>query len=343
MAEGRYTARAPGRINVIGDHTDYTGGFCLPIAIDRVVEVSGFVDSSSDVIELTSEAMKSTARIPLGIGDLGSLEPEWGRYVGGIVKRIRPPYGFRGTIRSDVPVGTGLSSSAALEVAVALVLGGAAMEPLALAELCRSAEHEARGVPTGLLDQLASICGVEGHGLLIDCASNSVSAVALPSATEAEFVVVEGGSRDLASTGYAERVAELRRVEQQIGPLRNASRAQVEAIGDDTLRRRARHVVTENERVHAFVASVADHDLATAGQLMNESHRSLSLDYESSTAGIDDLCDELGRTPGVLGARITGGGWGGCVVVLARPGVLGDRGWTVRPTGGAHVEFDNGT
>jgi galactokinase len=201
--------------------------------------------------------------------------------------------------------------------------------------LCRDAEHEARGVPTGLLDQLASILGVAGHALLLDCATNTVTPTPLPEA--ARFVVLHHGQRELAATGYAERVEECRRAEREIGPLRTATSADVEAITDPTLRRRARHVVTENARVHAFADAISSDQLELAGEIMNASHHSLRADFESSTPEIDLLCDDLRRQPGVLGARITGGGWGGCVVALTRPGALAGRGWPVRAVAGASV------
>jgi galactokinase len=330
-------ATAPGRVNLMGDHTDYTGGWCLPIAIDRHVEVAVAVEPGSEVVELSSETTGSVIRVPLGVTDVAGFEPEWGRYVAGIVARVRPPEGVRGTVRSTVPIGSGLSSSAALEVACALALGADASSPLALAELCRDAEHEARGVPTGLLDQLASISGVEGHALLIDCASNEVTPVPFLPAEEVEVVVVDSGPRSLAASGYATRVAECAAVEAEIGPLRAATLQDVDALRDPVLRRRARHVVSENARVHELVAAVAADDLAAIGTVLDASHRSLSEDYESSTPVVDHLCAELRAVPGVLGVRITGGGWGGCVVALTRPGAVVGRGWTVRPSTGARI------
>jgi galactokinase len=321
----------------MGDHTDYTGGWCLPIAIDREVEVTVVPDPGSGVVELHSETTGSVIRVPLDVTDVAGFEPEWGRYVAGIVTRVRPPQGVRGTVRSTVPVGSGLSSSAALEVACALALGADARSPLALAQLCRDAEHEARGVPTGLLDQLASVSGVDGHALLIDCESNDVTPVPFLPADEVEVVVVDSGPRSLAASGYATRVAECAAVEAVIGPLRAARLEDVETLRDPVLRRRARHVVTENARVHELVAALAAADLIAIGAVLDASHRSLSQDYESSTPVVDDLCAELRAVPGVLGVRITGGGWGGCVVAITRPGAVPDRGWSVRPSTGARL------
>jgi galactokinase len=192
---------------------------------------------------------------------------------------------------------------------------------VALARRCQAAEHAARGVPTGILDQLASITGRAGCGLLLDCTALTVTPVPLPGDVEWVVVLPDVG-RSLAASAYAERVAELRIAEAAIGPLRAATADDVARLTDPVVRRRARHVVGENERVHAFAAAVGAGDVVAAGALMRDSHRSLSADFESSTPAIDELCRDLDATPGVFGARITGGGWGGAVVALTRPGAL---------------------
>ena len=333
-------ARAPGRVNLIGDHTDYTGGLVMPFAIDRVTEVRG-VRIDDAVVELRSSLQDATALVPLDVSDPPSLQPAWARYVGGVVQVLGPATGFRGTVTSTVPQGSGLSSSAALEVAVALALGAPADDPLALARLCQRAEHAAVGVPSGIMDQLASAAGVEGHVLVIDCHTLRVQPVPLP--TEAQVVVIHSGQeRTLAGSAYAERVAQCAAAEAQIGPLRLAAVADIHAVSDALVRSRARHVVSENARVRDFAAALSAGDLTAAGELMVASHRSLASDYDVSTAVLDDLVEGLCGTPGVYGARLTGAGFGGCVVALCRPGALdgstlGRERWVVRPVAGATV------
>ena len=327
----RVTAFAPGRVNLIGDHTDHTGGRCLPMAVSMGITVEG--ERGGDRIVLRSLAQRSVADLPLEVVDPAQVAPPWARYVAGVVAGVRPTTGLRGEVRSDLPAGAGLSSSAALEVAVALALGHPA-EPLALAQLCQRAEQVATGVPCGILDQLTSVGGVEGHALLLDCRALTVRPVPMPG--DLEVVVVHSGQeRTLAGSAYAARRAECVAAEALIGPLPDATTAQVEGIDDDVLRRRARHVVSENARVLAAVGALAAGDHAGLGRLFAESHRSLRDDFESSTPVVDALVDRLCATRGVFGARMTGGGWGGCVVAVAEPGAL-DEGWVVRPGPGAH-------
>ena len=333
------TVRAPGRVNIIGDHTDYTGGLCLPMAIDRSIEIRG-APTEDRLVRLSTDGADD-AVISLDVDAADTVDPEWARYVAGVIAEARPTRGFLGTVTSTLPAGAGLSSSAALEVACAFAFSVDRSDPVALARLCQRAEHRARGVPTGLLDQLAVIGGVAGHGLLLDCTELTMTPVPLPPTTDAEWIVIHAGARSLAESGYTDRVHELAAAEAAIGPVRSASLADVEGIDDPVVRRRARHVVAENQRVRDFASAIAAADLGEAGEVMNASHASLSTDFESSTSTIDELCRQLVATPGVLGARITGGGWGGCVVALARPGAIDparfERAWLVVPSAGASV------
>ena len=329
----RVRARAPGRVNLIGDHTDYTGGFVLPMAVDRATTVDLVRGGTS--VELASDIEPEPATVPLDVDDPRSLRPEWARYVGGVVAAVRPAAGGRGRVTTTVPVGAGLSSSAALEVAVALAVGFEG-SPLDLALACQKAEHLATGTATGIMDQLASAAGRPGHALLVDCGSFEVTPVPLPG--EVEVAVVDSGQRRrVAASAYEERRSDCEAAAAVVGPLRDATVADVDALPDPRLRRRARHVVTENARVLAAVEALRVGDLTGAGALMGASHASLRDDFEVSTPELDGLVDRLTATPGVYGARLTGAGFGGCVVALAAPGSPAP-GWRLRAVGGATVE-----
>jgi galactokinase len=341
MSPCRVRAHAPGRVNLIGDHTDYTGGLALPMAIDLGVDVALERDETLDRVELVSGDQPGRATVDRAqpLASVGDDAPRWARYVAGVVETATPPAGGIGTVSSNLPIGAGLASSAALEVAVALALGFEGT-PVQLAQACQRAERVAAGVPCGVMDPLASACGRHGHALLLDCASLVVSPVALPD--EVEVVAVHSGrARGLAGSAYAARRAECEAAEAVVGALREATAAEVGSIRDPVLRRRARHVVTENARVRAAAQAIAAADLASAGAEMTASHRSLAADFEVSTPSLDALVDELLGTPGVLGARMTGAGFGGCVVALTEPGAVvpdNRRGWVLRASAGASVE-----
>lgn len=328
-------ATAPGRVNLIGDHTDTTGGWVLPLAVDLGTTVSG--ERGGDVVRLTSASEREPAIVPLDVDDPAAVEPPWARYVAGVVAEMRPADGLVGEIHTTLPIGAGLSSSAALELSVALALGfdGSSLD---LAALCRRAEHRASGVPCGIMDQLASAAGVPGHALLIDCSALTVRPVPIPD-TVAIVVVHSGEARSLVDSAYAERSAQCAAAEAFVGPLRDASLGAVDAIEDPVVRRRARHVVTENTRVLDAADALERGDAETMGRLMIESHASLRDDFDVSTPTLDGLVDRLVATPGVYGARLTGAGFGGCVVALTEPGTL-DEGWTVHASGGAHLLAD---
>ncbi|MDQ3575034.1 MAG: galactokinase [Actinomycetota bacterium] len=326
-------AHAPGRVNLIGDHTDYTGGLVLPMAIDRGTTVS--LERGGRRLVLESADEEQPAVVDLDIADPSAASPAWARFVAGVVKEMHPPIGGVGTVHTDLPIGAGLSSSAALEVALALALGFDG-PPLALAQLCQRAERAASGVPCGIMDQLASAAGVAGHGLLIDCSSLSLTPVPIPDGVDV-VVVHSGERRSLSASAYAERRAECEAAMAMVGPLREIDVGDVARMDEPLLCRRARHVVTENARVLAFADALAGADTAAAGRLMVESHRSLRDDFEVSTTALDRLVDRLLDVPGVHGARLTGAGFGGCVVALADAGALAE-GWPVEASGGATVE-----
>ncbi|MGH8951281.1 MAG: galactokinase [Acidimicrobiia bacterium] len=327
-------ARAPGRVNLIGDHTDYTGGLALPLAIDREITVRGRWQDEP-VLTLTSDQDPAPTTIPLPVVDLSAIGPEWARRVAAIADELKLERGFLGTVESTVPIGAGLSSSGALGVAVALALGAeAGRSRLEIARLCQRAQQQATGVPAGVLDEMASLHGIEGHAILLDCHDLTVEPVSLPA--DSRLVVVYVSHRTVVGSPYSDRVAACRAAEAEIGPLRLAGPEAVASISDPVLRARARHVVTENQRVLQCVDALRDGDLAECGRLLTASHVSLRDDYEVSTPALDSAVQDLLDTPGVYGARLTGAGFGGCVIALTRPGAV-TGGWVVRAVDGAGV------
>jgi galactokinase len=333
-------AHAPGRVNLIGEHTDYVGGLALPLAIDLGTTIVGRV--VDDRIRLRSVGFPGEVDLPLVIDDPSAATPAWGRYVAGVVAVLEPRRGIDGEITTTIPVGTGLSSSAALELAVALALQAAdpdrlPLTPIDLARAGQRAEQLASGVPCGLMDQLTSASGVEGHALLIDFRTGEFEPVPIPDAVEI-VVIHSGQARELATSAYAERRAQLEAAERVIGPLRDATVADMAAVADPVVRARARHVVTENARVIDVVDGFRSGDLGAAGRALTAGHASFRDDFAASTTVVDALVDRLVATPGVYGARLTGGGFGGCVVALTEPGTL-DEGWKVHGSAGAHVEI----
>jgi galactokinase len=329
-------AWAPGRVNLMGDHTDHTGGLVLPMAIDLGTSVTG--QRGGEVVDLRSPVEAGAAVVPLDVADPSSITPGWARYVAGVVAELGAAVGFVGTVGTTLPVGAGLSSSAALEVAVALALGfeGSALD---LARLCQRAEQRASGVPCGIMDQLASAAGVAGHALRIDCTSFDVRPVPIPD--DIEVAAVDSGQRrSLVTSAYADRAAACRAAEAVIGPLRFATVDDLAGLGDDVLRRRTRHVITENARVDQLADALASCDRVSLADALSRSHASLRDDFEISTSVMDELVDRLVQTPGVIGARLTGGGFGGCVVALTeRDAALPDDmvAWHLTASAGAGI------
>jgi galactokinase len=291
---------APARVNLIGEHTDYSGGLVLPVAIDLGTTVSW--EPLDAVVRVRSLAFGET--LELGADGSGAAGLSgWGRFAAAVLallhERGRPPAGIDATIASTVPIGGGLSSSAALTVSLALALCRAAsfeVEPLELARLMRQAEARAVGVPCGLMDPACALLARRGHALLLDCGSEDYRHVPLPEGLA--VVVVDSGVRhSLEHSGYAERRAEVER-------------------GDP---RRLRHVTSENERVRRVVALLEAGDVAGLGPVFRAGHESLRDDFEVSTPELD-LLVELAYEHGAAAARMTGGGFGGSIVVLADAG-----------------------
>lgn len=321
---------APGRVNLIGDHTDYTGGLVFPMAINRYTTIS--YENTENTIRFSSTAEPGVVEyVPTHDVD-PAMEPRWGRYVAAVASLVPNPQPVTGTIDTTIPVGAGLSSSASLEIALALALGARDMNPVDLALLGQQAEQRATGVPTGIMDQLCITSAQVGHGTLIDCHTLDISYIPIPD--DVKIVVQFIAHRTLEGSEYSDRVTQCSLAEEEIGPLRLADLSSVEKMKDPLLRQRARHVVTENERVRQFTHALQHGHYTVAGRLMVGSHHSLARDFATSTPQMDEAVNTALNTPGVFGARMTGGGFGGCIVALCEPSSP-LTGWEVMPAGPA--------
>jgi len=315
--------RAPGRVNLVGEHTDYNDGFVLPMAIDREVRIAlrprhdGRVTLHAlDLDDETSFALEGLTR---GEG--------WAEYVKGVAWALAGDglelTGWEGVLAGDVPVGAGLSSSAALELAAARAFqasSGFAWEPARMARLCQRAENRWVGVSSGIMDQLISALGEAGRALLLDCRSLEGEAVPLP-AGHVAVVLDTGTRRGLVDSAYNERRAQCEAAARHLGvaALRDvdANALEAGAAGLEALPlKRARHVVSENARTLAAAAAMRRGDAATLGRLMSASHVSLRDDFQVSTGALDAIQACAVAQPGCLGARMTGAGFGGCAVAL---------------------------
>lgn len=320
---------APGRINLIGEHTDYSGGLVLPVAIDLGTTVRCRPDAAR--IVLRSDSADGAVRLAAD-GTCSDELPRWGMYVAAVAQllaqRGRPPVGLVGEVSSTLPIGAGLSSSASLLVSVASALcdvAGFRLDPFDLARLVQEAERRAVGVPCGLMDPAVIILGRRDCALYLDCGREKHRLVPLPH--EVAIVVLDSGvHHQLSDSGYATRRAELERALAAVGRrdavslgVDEAARLAEQARLGGVEARRLRHVVSENERVRECVAALTsgrDTD-AVLGRCFRASHESLRDDYEVSTPELD-LLVELARDAGAIAARMTGGGFGGSVVALAR-------------------------
>jgi galactokinase len=324
------TYRAPGRVNLIGEHTDYNLGFVLPIALDLATYVET-QPSDDGNLHVWSEQRGEERSWP--VDAIPSLRPakHWTDYVVGVARELasrgvelRP---LRMKVRSDVPEGSGLSSSAALEVSTALaLLAGRDFDRLEIAKLCQRAEIDFVGMPCGIMDQFVSVFGHADAAIRIDCRSLEYQTVPLP--RNAEIIAVNSMVKhELGQSAYRTRVEEcaiavdaIRRNFPEVQSLRDATLEQVEKAAMPRLvMRRARHVISENLRVELFTGAAARDALERMGELFVESHRSMQHDYEITCDEIDFLVDTAIGIPGCYGARMTGGGFGGCTVNLVAP------------------------
>ena len=335
---------APGRVNLIGEHTDYTGGFVMPVALDLFTRVA-IRPRPDRRISAFSEAVAGRCEFDLDqAGERGSSaqvggngNSSWGRYIQGVAVMIeRAGYRLRGAdvmVSSDVPVGSGLSSSAALEVATAFALLAEAsdateafeIDPSALAKICLRAENKFVGVQCGIMDQMAAASCIADHALLLDC--RSLRSRHLPIPRAAKIVVAntmvrhEHGEgqyniRCKECTDSTQLLSQARGAALTLRDLKPADLPEAGRVLPEKLFQRVRHVVTENDRVQQSAQALEAEDVPTFGTLMNESHDSLKDDYEVSCPELDRMVDLARSVGGVFGSRMTGGGFGGCTVSL---------------------------
>ena len=332
-------ARGPGRVNLIGEHTDYNDGLALPFAIDRGVTVTA-EPLGGDRIEARARDLGERDAFPLAAPEKAD---GWRAFVRGAVGELtaaghalRP---CRLTIESDLASGAGLSSSAALETALCLALLAVAGEPepdrRELAKLCSRIENDWVGAETGLLDQLASLCSEPEHAVRIDFASLGIEPVPLELGDWSVVVLDSGATHSIAASGYNERRAECRAACEALGVTSLREARDIDGL-PDPLRARARHVITENARVDATVAALRAGDLERVGELLDAGHASLRDDYDCSVPEVEATVDTL-KAAGAVGARMVGGGFGGVVLGLFRPGAIAPAGALVvapgRPAG----------
>jgi galactokinase len=327
----RWTAVAPGRVNLIGEHTDYNDGFVLPMAIERYMVIAGDRNPNRQVTLhsiTTGESASFSLRQKIERG-----EPSWSNYVRGVIagfqERGERIGGFDVVIDSTLPYGGGLASSAALEVATATLLeaiGGHKLEPMEKALLCQQAEHDYAGVPCGLMDQFTSVLAERDHALLLDCRSRNAERVPMTDPDISVLIINTHVRHKLSDGEYAKRRAECERAAKALGvsSLRDAimtGLTQAQRRLDPVVFRRARHVITENERTLEAARALRGGMWDRMGSLMYASHASLRDDYEVSCRELDAVVEIARQIPskdGMFGCRMTGAGFGGCAISLVK-------------------------
>ncbi|XP_040437397.1 galactokinase [Falco naumanni] len=328
-------AWAPGRVNLIGEHTDYNGGFVLPMALPLGTVLVGSPTQDGTISILTTSAEADEPHrvqfpTPRSGSPLSPGQPRWANYIKGVIQHYRggPVPGFSAVIASDIPLGGGLSSSAALEVATYTFLQQLCPDDgdlVAKALACQKAEHTFAGMPCGIMDQFVSVMGKEGHALLIDCRSLETTLVPLTDVSLAVLITNSNVRHTLTGSEYPTRRRQCEEAAAALGKasLRDATMAELEAarsrLGEEVYRR-ARHVIGEIARTVQAAQALQDRDYRMFGRLMVESHNSLRDDYEVSCPELDELVAAALEVDGVYGSRMTGGGFGGCTVTLLEAG-----------------------
>lgn len=361
---------APGRVNLIGEHVDYNDGFCLPMAIERyiIITASPVAGNGCQTASIYSAELRESVTIPLDKPPVPRSKG-WGRYAEGIIagfmdRGVQIP-SFDAVIQSDIPLGGGLASSAALTVGIATlleVLTANRLEPLEKVVLCQQAEHRFAGVPCGIMDQFSSVFGKSDELMLLDCRSGQFQAISFDAEKISVVVTNSNVKHELADGEYAARHSQcesaLKKLKQR--SWRDVTMDKLNSSQDvlgATEFRRARHVVREISRTTAAAKAIQDGHWSRAGDLMYASHASLQADFEVSCDELDilvDIAQEMGAAHGVFGSRMTGGGFGGCTVSLveadraekimrtlamrfeARTGIKASS-FVSRPARGAHV------
>jgi galactokinase len=332
----RWIVAAPGRVNVIGEHTDYNDGFVLPMAIERYAVMAADASSTAGTVSVYDTHFKEGATIDVS-GPVTKGQPKWSNYIRGVLagfqdRGVKIP-ALDVAFMSTVPLGGGLSSSAALEVCTATLMEavtGQSIDPVEKALLAQKAEHEFAGVPCGIMDQFISTLGREGQLLLLDCRTRQTELVPMSDPAVELLVVNTNVKHELGSGEYAKRRAECEQAAKILGvkSLRDATANQLEAARgkmSDVVYRRARHVIGEIERTVHAAEGVRQSNWPTVGQFMYASHYALRDDYEVSCTELDvvvEIAESIGLKGGVYGCRMTGGGFGGCCVALVKAGAV---------------------
>ncbi len=334
--EPQWIAAAPGRVNIIGEHTDYNDGFVFPMAIECYTVIAA-APNGSDKITLRSASGDGVATVDLAQPLKPGPKGYWANYpmgvIAGFVARGLKPVGFDAVMISTVPLGGGLSSSASLEVATATLLEavtGQTLDPVEKALLCQKAEHEYAGMPCGIMDQFVSTLGKKDHLLLLDCRTRQTELVPFSDPTISVLITNTNVKHELTGSEYPTRRKQCETAAQILGvpSLRDATADLLEknrSKMEDVVFRRARHVIGEIARTTATAAAIRKSDWATVGRHMYASHYSLKEDYEVSCGELDaivEIAQSIGPKGGVIGCRMTGGGFGGCTVALVKTDAL---------------------